>query len=414
MYRRARYQRGSLQCVRRKSGPAVWQFRWYETQGDGSKKYRKAVLGSVEQFKTETEAQAAADALRLTINDQTARQELKAVGFASLVEHYREHEMPDIFFKEGRKPTDEGNDEMRKSYATQYVYDGYLKKWILPKWSSFRLQDVKAVAVEKWLRSLPLARGSKAKIRNIMSALYSHAIRWEWIRHNPISSVRQSAKRSKVPTILTIGEIQSLLKHLQEPCRTALLLDAATGLRVSELLGLRWEDIDFEKLEINVARSVVRQRVGRCKTEASSKPLPLDAELAQALRKWMLETVYNQPQDWVFASPQRNGKQPYWPYSLFREYLQPALKAAGITRQVGWHTLRHTFGTLMKANGEDIKTIQELLRHSNYRVTADIYTQAVTPKKREAQSRVVRMILPESGGNVIEPFQTPAQTANTA
>ncbi len=48
----------------------------------------------------------------------------------------------------------------------------------------------------------------------------------------------------------------------------------------------------------------------------------------------------------------------------------------------------------MKANSEDIKTIQELLRHANYKVTADVYTQAMTKAKREAQSRVVRMILP--------------------
>jgi integrase len=83
---------------------------------------------------------------------------------------------------------------------------------------------------------------------------------------------------------------------------------------------------------------------------------------------------------------------------------------------VGWHTLRHTFATLMKENGEDIKTIQELLRHSNYKVTADVYTQAVTSKKREAQSRVVRMILPGANGKgrngLIEPFQTLAQNAN--
>ena len=60
---------------------------------------------------------------------------------------------------------------------------------------------------------------------------------------------------------------------------------------------------------------------------------------------------------------------------------------------MGWHTLRHIFGTLMKANGEDIKTLQELLRHAIYRVTADVYTQALTVAKREAQAKVVRMIL---------------------
>ena len=393
MLRRARHQRGSLKRVRRKSGETVWVFRWYETEIDGSKKYRKVVVGSAEEFKTEASAEQAVDALRLTINQQTPRQQLQPIGFGTLVQHYREHEMPDVFNKiQPGKIRVEA--EGRKSYATQATYEGYLKKWILPRWRSYGIADVKAVQVEEWLRSLPLAAGSKAKIRNIMSALYSHAIRWEWVRHNPITSVRQSAKRSKVPTVLSIEQIQALLEHLEEPCRTMVLLDAATGLRVGELLGLKWADVDFEKLEINVTRSVVKQRIGPCKTEASQKPIPLDAELGEQVLNWRLKSPYNRPEDWVFASPHKRGKQPYWPGSLFRVHVQPALRAAEISGKVGWHTLRHSFGTLMKANGEDIKTIQELLRHANYRVTADVYTQAMTTTKREAQAKVVRMILP--------------------
>ena len=393
MLRRARHQRGSLKRVRRKSGETVWVFRWYETEIDGSKKYRKVVVGSAEEFKTEASAEQAVDALRLTINQQTPRQQLQPIGFGTLVQHYREHEMPDVFNK--RQPGKiRVEAEGRKSYATQATYEGYLKKWILPRWRSYGIADVKAVQVEEWLRSLPLAAGSKAKIRNIMSALYSHAIRWEWVRHNPITSVRQSAKRSKVPTVLSIEQIQALLEHLEEPCRTMVLLDAATGLRVGELLGLKWADVDFEKLEINVTRSVVKQRIGPCKTEASQKPIPLDAELGEQVLNWRLKSPYNRQEDWVFASPHKRGKQPYWPGSLFRVHVQPALRAAEISGKVGWHTLRHSFGTLMKANGEDIKTIQELLRHANYRVTADVYTQAMTTTKREAQAKVVRMILP--------------------
>ena len=76
-------------------------------------------------------------------------------------------------------------------------HEGYLKKWILPRWKSYRLPDVKAVQVEQWLKSLPLAPGTKAKIRNIMSALYSHALRWEWATHNPITQVRQSGQTQK-------------------------------------------------------------------------------------------------------------------------------------------------------------------------------------------------------------------------
>ena len=393
MFRRARHQQGSLQRVKRKSGDIVWVFRWRETQIDGSRRYRKIVVGSVSEYKTESDAQSAVDALRLTINEQTPRQQLKEISLETLVKHYRQHEMPDIYYKKTELPQEIAQDENRKSYATQDTYEGYLKKWILPRWKSYRLPDIKPVQVEQWLKSLPLSPGSKAKIRNIMSALYSHALRWEWVSKNPITHVRQSAKRRKTPIVLTIEQIKDFVANLEDPCRTAVLLDVASGLRVGELLGLKWEDVDFEALEVRVTRSVVKQKITPCKTEASRKPVPLDAELAELLLNWKLKSPYPLSNDWVFASPHTKGKQPYWPGSLFRAHLKPALEAAKIPGSVGWHTLRHTFGTLMKANGEDIKTIQELLRHSNYKVTADVYTQAVTPTKRAAQTKLVRMVL---------------------
>jgi integrase len=223
-----------------------------------------------------------------------------------------------------------GEDETRKAFSTQTTYQGYLKKWILPRWRSYRLADVKAVQVEQWLKSLLVSRGTKSKIRNIMSALYSHAQRWEWTTSNPIKHVRQSAKRSRVPIVLTPEQVKDFLAKLEDPAKTAVLLGALTGLRGGELLGLKWSDIDFEKLEINVIRDVVKQRIERCKTEASKKAIPIDAELAETLWSRRLRCPYNQPNDWVFASPRQKGRQPYWPGSLFRIALQPALKAAGI------------------------------------------------------------------------------------
>ena len=403
MFKRTRYQHGSLGVVERKNGQKVWVFRWWQTRIDGSKKRPKIVVGSLKDYPTKSDAQRAVEALRITINEQTPRQQLREISVATLVQHYREHELPDIFDKTPplREVPEEEEEEGRKTYATQETYEGYLKKWILPRWGSYRLIDVKAIQVEQWLKTLPLARGSKAKIRNIMSALYSHAIRWEWTDRNPITHVRQSAKRSRIPTILTIPQIQTLLSKIKDPCRLAWFLDATSGLRVGELLALKWEDINFETLEVNVTRSIRKQRIGRCKTEISRKPMPLAVELAEMLWSWKLRTPYNGPNDWVFASPHKKGKQPYWPGSLFRAHVVPALKEAGITAPVGWHTLRHTFGTLMKANGEDLKTIQEMLRHATFKVTADIYTQAITPAKREAHNKVVKQLIavPNNGSN---------------
>ncbi len=84
-----------------------------------------------------------------------------------------------------------------------------------------------------------------------------------------------------------------------------------------------------------------------------------------------------------------------------RYYIQPAALRAGITKKLSWHTFRHTFSTLLKANGEDVKTVQELLRHAPTRITLDVYTQAVTLAKRQAQSKVIAMIRPKSERNCV-------------
>ena len=67
----------------------------------------------------------------------------------------------------------------------------------------------------------------------------------------------------------------------------------------------------------------------------------------------------------------------------------------GITKRIGWHTFRHSYGTLLKGNGEDVKVVRESLRHANSRITLDTYVQAMTPAKRQAQGKVVGMILPK-------------------
>jgi integrase len=125
----------------------------------------------------------------------------------------------------------------------------------------------------------------------------------------------------------------------------------------------------------------------------------MNPKIADMLWRWRLETPYNKPGDWIFASPHKAGIQPCWPGSLYRAHLKLALLKAGISAKVGWHTLRHSLGTLMKANGEDLKTIQELLRHATFKVTADTYTQAVTPVKRDVQARIAKLIMADDSAS---------------
>jgi integrase len=148
-------------------------------------------------------------------------------------------------------------------------------------------------------------------------------------------------------------------------------LDVTTGLRRSELLALKWSDVDFSSLELNVVRSIYLRMIGNCKTEASRKPVPLDAQVAADLWLWKESSKYSKSDDWIFASPHTEGRFPYWPDILLLRIIQPAARRAGIKKRVGWHTFRHSYSSLLVANGENVKVVQELMRHASSRFTLD-------------------------------------------
>jgi integrase len=154
------------------------------------------------------------------------------------------------------------------------------------------------------------------------------------------------------------------------------------------------EDIDFGVDEIRLTRAIVCQHIGPAKTAASQKPVPMDAGLAALLLDWRKKCLYNLETDYVFASAEKHGKQPLWPRSAMSKHIRPAAKKAGIVKHVRWHVFRHLFATLLKGNGEDVKTVQESLRHADSKVTLDTYTPGLMPVKREAQRKVIAMIGP--------------------
>jgi integrase len=117
------------------------------------------------------------------------------------------------------------------------------------------------------------------------------------------------------------------------------------------------------------------------KTAASQQPVPMDGALATALRNWSTQALYRQPEDWVFASPKMNGKQPYWPGTPLKCCVLARCEGLGIAKQIGWHSFRRTFATLLQGSGEDVKTTQELMRHANSRLTLEMYAQGPNARK---------------------------------
>ena len=135
--------------------------------------------------------------------------------------------------------------------------------------------------------------------------------------------------------------------------------------------------------------------IGVCKTESSQKPVPAHDDLMKALCEWHGQTPYQSSESWVFASPAKQGRRPYLAQQIMRRHILPVARKLGITKRIGWHTFRHTYSTLLRSTGAELKIMQELLRHSTIRVTLDTYTQAVTTEKRNAQDAVVALLCPQ-------------------
>jgi integrase len=396
---RLRYQQGCLRCIKRKSGPDCWEFLWRENDVAGKRVRRTTIIGTIEQYPTRDLAQAAVNGLRMQVNEDRNRQPGHLILVEDLVDHYVQTEL--------------SGETHWHSHATRIVYQGFLRRWIRPNWGNVSIRSVRTIAVEHWLRRLqradgnPLADTTKAKIRSLFSVLFNHAIRYEWLDQgrNPITLVRQSAKRKRTPEVLEPCEIQSLLLELKSCFRLMVMLDVTTGLRRSELFALKWRDVDFSNLRLDVLRSIYLRHLGDCKTEASRKPVPLDERVAADLWVWNETSRYRQPDDWIFASPRTQGKYPFWPDAVLQKVIRPAAVRAGIHKRIGWHTFRHTFSTLLIGNGENVKVVQELMRHASSRCTLEVYSQARIVAKRQAQQRVVQLILREEADTPVPTIQ---------
>jgi len=273
----------------------------------------------------------------------------------------------------------------------------------------------RTVEVEDWLaglkaarRNTPLANATKQRIRNVFSILFTHAQRYEFAPqgHNPITLVRQSGKRARAPDILTASEVHALWNESATRERAIIALQFGNGLRISEAMGLKWCDIDFDDGTASVTRSVVKGREGNTKTEVSRKLVPLHSFQMQDLKAWRVVAPYPDDSDWLFASHLKKGRKPYWPDMLLKRHLVPTAERLGIKKKIGWHTFRRTYASLLKAAGTDLKVVQELLRHSNISTTMNLYVQAYSEDARQAQSNIIEKVKNT-------PFQLPSESPDT-
>ena len=159
-----------------------------------------------------------------------------------------------------------------------------------------------------------------------------------------------------------------------------------TGLRVSEVLALRWEHIDFKAATMSVQQGVVNGRNGRVKTEASHDEVPMDPTFADVLLRWKGDRT----EGLVFPSPVTGGC--FYSGIIQRQILKPKGEEIGIPG-LGWHTLRHAYRAFLDETGATIGVQQKLMRHANVSTTMNTYGYSTLRAKQQANSKVVQMVM---------------------
>jgi integrase len=338
-------------------------------------------IGAVTRFPKEKDTWAEVE--RRYLQPDSVQNKIGRVTFGELVGNYRKK----AFNKLG--------------VTTQPITAHILDHYLLPRWGDSFALDIEPDQIEEWLDALELANPTKEKIRRVMNVVYRRGQKSGLLPRtgdgNPVAFVTQSSKSSYKAVIISPEQAFRIMMELGEPYRTLVFLVAVTGLRISEALGLKWSDLDYERQMIHLRRVWVgNELVPHMKTDGSDAPVPLGELLADALRSWHRNTLYSKPEDWIFPSTKMKGRTPLSASMMAADKIRPAAIKVGIRlepgQRFGFHNFRHSLATFLISKGKDVKTIQGLLRHAKASTTLDLYSQAIDASKLAAQGDIALAI----------------------
>jgi integrase len=373
---RRRFQRGSIR-KRGKRNP-VWELQWWEDyikpDGTFGRRRESSVLGYVSEMSIKL-ARKAADKKLSQVNAG------KAVPYSTL----SLREFVEQFFIPLAFPI------LRLS--TRKRYRSTLDLHLLPAFGGNRLCDIRTVEVQRFvLQKFDSGLGWETcnHLRNLLSKIFANAKKWGHCSgENPASGVELPEKRpTSKKQVLMPDQVVRLLAILREPVRTMVLVGVLTGLRVGEILALRWQDVDLDRGELRVEQAVYRGCLGSPKTEGSRRTLPLPGTATQALGALARRSMRVNPESLVFASRKNTVLNDT---NLLLRVLKPAGKQIGVP-WVSWHTFRRTHATLLQLAGGSAKDAQAQLGHSQITTTLGIYTIPVPAHQRAAVEKLSRLV----------------------
>jgi|ERR1022692_722419 integrase len=297
--------------------------------------------------------------------------------------------------------------------TTKASYEGTLRRHLIPVFGSVPLRDLTTLTLQKYFSSMATSQvgaDTVLKIKEVLSAVLGSAVRFDLLTKNPVLDVRiprvKVVNRKKQKPHVTPEEFERLIEFIPEPYATMVSVAVFSGLRVSELIGLKWEDVHDDALTVD--ERYCRGDWSVTKTVGSAATVGVPVSIIQRIRQLKkLEVELNWggkhakkkiklvrsdgPRDLVFQSlrtglPMRDG-------NILRRHLRPAAVKLGMDpKKATWRSLRTSCATWLVEAGANPKDVQGHMRHSRISTTMDIYAQHVPESQRRAVARMEDMV----------------------
>lgn len=336
--------------------------------------------------------------------NQAEDKSAKNITFEAFVQ---EHWLPDHVHDGKHKP----------STITEYEYNA---AHLIGYFGSIRMNAIRAETIKRYINRLQVEKyedGTKAlsdstkfqrfkALRNILR----YAYQMDYLTANPLDKIPSSqfphkphAKLREGKDFMNKEQVRQYIQCLnEEPLfyRTMVNLMIFTGLRRGEVVGLQWGDIDLEQRTLQVVRNVIRDTkseagiyIGTPKTEDGARSIALSSYLIEMLKHWKEEQTSQRgvllPTTYVFS----NAEDLYWP-------LYPTTVTAWVhdfavkhdLPKVSPHDLRHTAATLALQSGANLKTVQDMLGHADFKTTATYYTGITEETRHETAAAVEALV----------------------
>ncbi len=337
---RCRYQDGCLfiRGKKRKMWVARWRENVIQPNGVVQRVLRSAVLGPVSEFAGRREARVLLQSHLASLNSGQRRAEGTMPFAVFVTEHFEPAVLPTL------------------KYATQEIYSLLLRKHLLPRFRDSRLCDITRAEIQQFLIA-KLKNGyaweTTHHLRSLLSKVIGTAVDWNYLSDNPVHGVRMPERSLKRPhRFLSLDEVRRLIAASDEPVRTIVLLAVMTGLRIGEILALRWGRINFAAGTVRVEETCYKGHFGTPKTRASRREVPLTPVVTRALQ------------------------------------------AHRVSCRDAANEVRHTHGTLLHEQGTPLRVAQAQLGHSHMTTTLQVYTHASGSAQRQAVDHLESVLFP--------------------